>query len=62
LNKTDVSQAKNKDLVGSLAAMKRAARTAREIAVRTDTAVITYRPGQGIVRVTAEELRKAGYK
>lgn len=56
----DINQAKDKDLIGSLAAMQRAAQTARELAVRTNTAVIVSKNGQ-TVRVTAEELRKQGY-
>ena len=48
---------KDLDLAGSFAAMQHAARMAREIAVRTDTAIIVTR-NQQLVRVTVEELRK----
>ena len=41
--------------------MRRAARMAREQAVRTDTAIIVIR-NQRPVRVTADELRKAGVR
>ena len=54
-------QAKDKDLPASLIAMRRAARAARETAVRTDTAIVVQRDHQP-VRITAEELRKAGVK
>ena len=56
-----LSQAKDKDLAASLIAMRRAARMAREQAVRTDTAIIVIR-NQQPVRVTADELRKAGVR
>jgi len=56
-----ISNAKNKDLAGSLIAIKRAAQSARELAVRTNTAIIVFREGK-IVRVTADELRKAGIR
>jgi predicted ABC-type ATPase len=56
-----ISNAKNKDLPGSLAAIKRAAQSARELALRTNTAIIVFRDGK-IVRVTADELRKAGVR
>ena len=57
----ELSQAKDKDLAASLIAMRRAARMAREQAVRTDTAIIVIRNHQP-VRVTADELRKAGVR
>jgi hypothetical protein len=56
-----LSKAKDKDLPASLVAIKRAARAAREIAVRTDTAIVVLRNGKP-VRVTAAELRKAGVR
>jgi hypothetical protein len=56
-----ITSAKNKDLAGSLAAIQRAAQSARELAVRTNTAIIVFRDGK-IVRVTADELRKAGIR
>jgi hypothetical protein len=53
-----LSEAKDKDLPASLVALRRAARLAREHAIRTDTAIVVFRD-QKVVRVTAEELRKA---
>ncbi len=61
MTKDQLSQAKDKDLPASLIALKRAARTAREIAVSTGTAIVVQR-GQKPLRITAEELRKAGVK
>jgi hypothetical protein len=55
------SQARDKDLPASLIALRRAARMAREQAVRTDTAIVVIR-NRVPVRVTAEELRKAGVR
>ena len=45
----------------SLIAMQRAARQAREQAVRTDTAIIVLR-NEATVRVSADELRKTGVR
>ena len=52
---------KPKESEAELAALRRAARAARELAVRTGTAIIVLRDGK-IVRVSADELRKQGYK
>lgn len=61
MTRDQLTQAKDKDLVASLIAIRRAAKAAREAAVRTDTAIIVQRD-QKLVRVTAEELRRAGVK
>jgi hypothetical protein len=61
MTQQDISQAKDKDLPASLIAMRRAARAARELAVRTGTAIVVERDKKQ-VRITAEELRKAGAK
>ena len=55
----ELSQAKDKDLAASLIAMRRAARMAREQAVRTDTAIVVIR-NEKPVRVTAEEPTAKG--
>ena len=52
---------KPKESEAELEALRRAARAARELAVRTGTAIIVLRDGK-IVRVSADELRKQGYK
>ena len=61
MTQDQLSQAKDKDLPASLIALRRAARMAREQAVRTDTAIVVIRDRMP-VRVTAEELRKAGVR
>lgn len=61
MTRDQLAQAKDKDLAASLTAMLRAARAAREAAVRTNTAIVVLRDKRP-VRVTAEELRKAGVK
>ncbi|MET0211049.1 MAG: hypothetical protein ABW220_18550 [Burkholderiaceae bacterium] len=61
MTRAQISQAKDKDLPASLIALQRAARTAREIAVHTGTAIVVVRDAKS-VRITAEELRKAGVK
>lgn len=61
MTRDQISQAKDKDLAASLIAIQRAARAAREAAVRTNTAIVVQR-GQKLVRITADELRKAGVK
>ena len=61
MTKDQLSQAKGKDMAGSLIAMQRAARAARELAVRTNTAIIVMRDGK-IVRITADELRDQGFR
>ncbi len=56
-----LSHAKDRDLPASLIAIRRAARMAREQAIRTDTAIIVFR-NKKPVRVTADELREAGVR
>ncbi len=55
--KKDISQAKNPDLIGSMAAMKRAAARAREVAIQTNTHLVVQRDGQ-LVYLSAQELLK----
>ena len=56
-----LSQAKDKDLPASLIAMRRAAHVARVTAVRTETAIVVLRDHKPL-RISADELRKAGVK
>ena len=56
-----IENAKNKDLASSLVAMRRAARMAREQAIRTDTAIIVIRDDK-LVHVSADELRREEIK
>ena len=61
MNTEALSSATNPDLVNSLTALRRAARMAREIAVRTDTEIVIVRDGK-LVRITAAELRQMGVR
>lgn len=56
MSRADLSQAKNPDLRGSMAAMRRAAALARKTAIQTDTAIVVVRDGK-VVRIPAAELR-----
>lgn len=49
----ELAKAKDKDLISSLAAMKRAAAQARQLAVQTGTAIVVRR-NEGIVRRTGQ--------
>ena len=51
-----LAQAKDKNIAASLIAMRRAAQTARELAMLTGTAIVVQRNHQP-VRITAEQLR-----
>ncbi len=53
----DISQAKDQDMRASLAALLRAAASARNTAIQTNTAIVVKRDGQ-LVRISAQELRK----
>jgi len=53
----DISKAKNPDLRASLAAMQRAAKLARKVAVQTDTGIVLVQDGE-LVHISADELRR----
>ena len=55
LSTRDISEAKNSDLRGSVAAMRRAAEMARTTAIQTNTGILVSRDGKP-VRISAEEL------
>lgn len=55
MTQQELSMARDQDLVASVAAMKRAAALARQIAVQTGTAIVVS-SGDKIVRRTAAEL------
>ena len=57
MNKHDIAKAKDPDLRASMAAMRRAARLAREIAIQTDTSIVIVQDGQ-LLHVSADELRR----
>jgi hypothetical protein len=58
MNLSDLDKAKDADLPASVAAMKRAAELARNIAIQTDTAIIVQQDGK-LMRKTASELKAA---
>ncbi|HBU26272.1 MAG TPA: hypothetical protein DEB19_02850 [Synechococcales bacterium UBA8138] len=53
----DLHEASDPDIRGSVAAMKRAAQSAREIAIQTNTDLIIMK-NDNIVRISPEELRQ----
>jgi hypothetical protein len=57
MTQSDLSKAKNPDLRASLVALQRSARMAREIAMRTNTAIVVVQNGK-VVRISAAELRR----
>lgn len=61
MTQDQISRARDKDIPASLIAMRRAARMAREQAVRTNTAIVVMRDDKPL-RVTADELRRSGVK
>ena len=54
----DISEAKDVDLRGSMAALQRAADSARKTAIQTDTGIVIQKDGK-LTRISAQELRKA---
>lgn len=56
MNQHELSQAKDKDLISSLVAIKRAAIAARKLAIQTNTAIVVCENGK-IVRRTAQQLQ-----
>jgi hypothetical protein len=57
VRQADLSKASNPDLRNSLAAMRRAAATARKIAIQTDTGIVVVRGGKP-VHISAARLRE----
>ena len=55
----DIAQASNPDLRGSIAAMKRAAESARRTAIQTDTEIVVVRDGKTVL-IPAKQLRESG--
>jgi hypothetical protein len=53
----DISKAKHSDMRGSMAAMRRAADSARKTAIQTDTEIIVVRDGKP-VSIPAKQLRE----
>jgi hypothetical protein len=59
LKHQDIAEARNPDLRGSLAAMKRAAALARKTAIETDTEIVVVRDGKTVL-IPAKQLREGG--
>jgi hypothetical protein len=57
MSHNDLASAKDPDLRGSMAAMQRAARMARQTAIQTNTEIIVVRDGKP-VRISAKQLRE----
>lgn len=57
MSKVDIAQAKNPDLRSSMAALQRAAESARHVAIQTNTAIVLVENGKTI-KVSAEKLRQ----
>ena len=56
--RTDYWNSNNPDIRNSMAAMRRAAAMARQIAIQTNTSIVIVRDGKP-VKVSAAELREA---
>jgi len=57
MNPKDIRTSSDPDLAGSYAAMQRAARSAEDLAIRTNTSIIVGMDGKD-VRLTAQDLIK----
>lgn len=57
MNPKDIRTSSDPDLAGSYAAMQRAARSAEDLAIRTNTGIIVGMDGKE-VRLTAQDLIK----
>jgi hypothetical protein len=57
MSRHELGKAKDRDLVTSMAAMKRAATMARKAAMQTGTAIVIVR-NKKIVRLTTDDLRE----
>jgi hypothetical protein len=61
MNSKNISEAKDPDLRGSMAALQRAALLARKTAIQTDTHLVIVKDGQ-LLRISPEELRQQAEK
>lgn len=57
----DISEAKDGDLRTSMAALQRAAESARKTAIQTDTGIVVKKDGK-LTRISAQELRSQNRK
>jgi hypothetical protein len=56
MTQADIANAKNPDLRASLAAMRRAAKMARQVAIQTNTGIVIVQDGKP-VHISAAQLR-----
>ena len=59
MNTKDIRTSSDPDLAGSYAAMERAARSAQDLAIRTNTGIVVAIDGK-LVELTAADLIKLG--
>ena len=57
MTQADLAKAKDPDVRGSRAAMRRAAAMARQTAIQTDTGIVVVRDGKPVV-ISAQQLRE----
>ena len=57
---SELSKAKDQDLISSVEAMKRAAALARQVAVQTGTAIVVSKDEKIVRRTAAELLAQSG--
>lgn len=57
MTQADLAKAKDPDVRGSLAAMRRAAAMARATAMQTDTGIVVVRDGKPVL-ISAQQLRE----
>ena len=57
MTQADLAKAKDPDVRGSLAAMRRAATMARKTAIQTDTGIVVVRDGKPVI-ISAQQLRE----
>lgn len=57
MTQQELAEARSADLRASLAALRRAAQQARQVAIQTHTAIVIVRNGK-LVRIPAEELQR----
>ncbi len=61
MNTKDIRTSSDPDLAGSYAAMERAARSAQDLAIKTNTGIVVVVDGKN-VELTAADLIKLRYK
>jgi len=54
----DLHRAKDPDLIGAVAAMQRAAKAARTLAIQTNTSIVVVEQGKIVHRAAAELIKR----